>query len=1210
MQKHKTLVLLVIVFLMIGFAQEKDTSAQSNDANEIVRPIDTVVEAESEEWVDEHAPSATFTVTYIATDVQDSNPGNGVCETAFGCTLRAAIEEANATTAHDTINFNIPGTGPHIVEIAGAGNIGLPMITRPVTINGLSESPASCPSGLVPADLRVVLDGDNFGGIQYGLRLNENADGSIIKGVVITNFTMAGILIEGGDSIEIECNHIGIAADGTTAAGNGIGVDIQGEAYNNVVGGTTSTARTQRNVISGNDDSGIFQNNLVTNTEISGNYIGTDASGATAVGNKYGIWTRGTSHFIGGVQVYEGNVVSGNSSSGIRVGVLSDELTIGNNLIGTDTLGLGAVGNGANGIVIDTTDTPNPAAPPEDVYIGSVGTNRIAYNGEDGIMFRPDDGAGDSKRVSMRVNKIYANGQRGIDLNNDGVTINDSPDNDLGPNDLLNHPILTLAEQSGRITGTFIGPSGPAQIFTVDVYQNDSCDSSGWGEGQQYLDQFTVSSGGNLAFFDLVISPNPTVGKYLTLLATDPSGNTSEFGNCLQVTESIFVVDTTTSTDDALTGDGKCDVSGSSSDCSLRAAVQEVNALSGGPYKIYFDLPVASIIRPTSSNIIPTITTPVIIDAVTNNGAAACPNNKFVTIQGNLQGAPTVDGLVLGAGSDGSTIRGLAITRFTNGDAIQVDSSNNKILCNNLGVEADGVTGNANNIGLRVLGDNNVIGGATAVDRNLVSANSSVGIYLQPSADNNDIFGNYIGLDATGDADLGNHSTGLQIDGFNNEVGSAAAGSGNVITANAGNGIFLRETGGNNTIAGNIIGLNKNGSLSAVAVSGNNNMGIYVASDDNVIGGSSAAHRNLISNNGGHGIQIVAADSTQIKANYIGTDITGFNPIGNVLTGIRIEQGDDSVIGGDTAVEGNLIAANQTTGIILIEGVANTTIKNNIIGLDPQGFGWGNSFNGIHLDTNTSQTVVQDNLIAGNGRDGIRIDATAVLNDIYRNSISGNGWLGIDVNENGANNPAVPVSISSYDIASNKIEATLNGDPNTTYRVDFFSSSNCDSSGFGEGETYLNSLNITTNGAGTGSDMVTGAAFANGDYLTATATDTFPANETSEFSACELVNVCDTSNPLVPLIAIVNGGNDIQLNWMPDPTAQLYLIYRGVNTPYDLGTGYTSTNSVPWIDGDNNEVGDVAENHYYGIVVRRDCGDSVFSKTIGEFDFAIAAGTP
>lgn len=67
----------------------------------------------------EAAPlAATFTVNSVG-DAVDANPGNGICATAAGrCTLRAAIQEANANAGGDVIDLR---AGPYVLSIAGSG---------------------------------------------------------------------------------------------------------------------------------------------------------------------------------------------------------------------------------------------------------------------------------------------------------------------------------------------------------------------------------------------------------------------------------------------------------------------------------------------------------------------------------------------------------------------------------------------------------------------------------------------------------------------------------------------------------------------------------------------------------------------------------------------------------------------------------------------------------------------------------------------------------------------------------------------------------------------------------------------------------------------------------------------------------------------------------------------------------------------------------
>ncbi|MGA1368755.1 MAG: beta strand repeat-containing protein, partial [Blastocatellia bacterium] len=70
----------------------------------------------------------TYTVNSLA-DTPDANPGDGLCANTSGaCTLRAAITEANATAAADTINFSVTGE----IAILTA----LPDLEQSVTIEG------------------------------------------------------------------------------------------------------------------------------------------------------------------------------------------------------------------------------------------------------------------------------------------------------------------------------------------------------------------------------------------------------------------------------------------------------------------------------------------------------------------------------------------------------------------------------------------------------------------------------------------------------------------------------------------------------------------------------------------------------------------------------------------------------------------------------------------------------------------------------------------------------------------------------------------------------------------------------------------------------------------------------------------------------------------------------------------------------------------
>ena len=121
-----------------------------------------------------------------------------------------------------------------------------------------------------------------------------------------------------------------------------------------------------------------------------------------------------------------------------------------------------------------------------------------------------------------------------------------------------------------------------------------------------------------------------------------------------------------------------------------------------------------------------------------------------------------------------------------------------------------------------------------------------------------------------------------------------------VINRFAADGIFL-QTGTLDTIVGNYLGTNATGQASSP-----NGRGIEDNSGNNLIGGTSAADRNVISGNSLGGVHLIAANST-VEGNYIGTDASGTFAVGNGDEGILV-QGQNTTIGGTAPGAGNVIA--------------------------------------------------------------------------------------------------------------------------------------------------------------------------------------------------------------------------------------------------------------------------------------------------------------
>src|SRR5262249_1498281 len=132
-------------------------------------------------------------------------------------------------------------------------------------------------------------------------------------------------------------------------------------------------------------------------------------------------------------------------------------------------------------------------------------------------------------------------------------------------------------------------------------------------------------------------------------------------------------------------------------------------------------------------------------------------------------GGGGVSGLVLQAGS--STIRGLVINRFSGAGIFLSGGSGHVIAGNYIGTDSTGTLPQGNfGEGIYILNaPNNVIGGTSPRDRNVISGNGhpfdlyySRGIRIQYSGTfGNRILGNYIGTDSTGSFAVPNEADGI-----------------------------------------------------------------------------------------------------------------------------------------------------------------------------------------------------------------------------------------------------------------------------------------------------------------------------------------------------------------------------------------------------------------------------------------------------------------
>ena len=281
----------------------------------------------------------------------------------------------------------------------------------------------------------------------------------------------------------------------------------------------------------------------------------------------------------------------------------------------------------------------------------------------------------------------------------------------------------------------------------------------------------------------------------------------------------------------------------------------------------------------------------------------------------------------------------------------------------------------------------NIIGGTTALARNVLSGNSQYGVLIDgTNTTGNRILGNYIGTDFTGTRMLSNSLGGvLVVDGANhNFIGGTNAGGGNVISGNLGNGILLRGSNVvNNAVAGNFIGIDASGTNVMPNFGGG--VTVDTGSRSNLIGGIVAGARNVISGNQGNGVLLRGPGviNNNVEGNYIGTDATGANALTNTIAGVTIDTGASSnVIGGTVAGARNVISGNRVStfgvyGMIINAGSSGNVVEGNYIGLDASGTIAVPNQYGIACFTGASNNVIggtsagAGNYISGNNQYGV-----------------------------------------------------------------------------------------------------------------------------------------------------------------------------------------------------------------------------------------------
>lgn len=342
--------------------------------------------------------------------------------------------------------------------------------------------------------------GNQIGGSGSGER--NVASGNIAYGIDIFGEGCAWNIVRG--------NYIGTDITGSFAIPNTYGLLFDDRSHNNVVGGYLLG---EGNLISGNTAFGAyFYNNGTNSNALIGNKIGTDISGTSAIPNETGVHVDGATY----ANLVDSNLISGNLANGITLfATYSDYNIIIRNKIGTDINGTQPLGNGMNGILITQGSANNS--------IGGDSTlaNIIAYNGDNGVKVESDG----SVRNRISYNSFFGNGTLSIELYpSDGPNANDAGDTDMGPNQLLNSPVIDTVYQVAAqlIVEGLLDVTAPEHT-RIEVYRAAG-NASGNAEGFKCLGTCYANGAGEwqLALSDLT-------SNAFVALAIDSSDNTSEF---------------------------------------------------------------------------------------------------------------------------------------------------------------------------------------------------------------------------------------------------------------------------------------------------------------------------------------------------------------------------------------------------------------------------------------------------------------------------------------------------------------------------------------------------------------------------------------------------------------------------------------------------------------------------------------------------------
>ena len=898
--------------------------------------------------------------------------------------------------------------------------------------------------------------GNGQAGIQFSQAdnvkiLNTNASSNKQEGVLFTGYnTVAGIGYYSDQVANVITIFKGVTnstVDGCTINNNGIsgtgsGLKLVGNCDNNTITKNTVNANIEHGILLSISSS----SNKVTNNTASFNTGSTLNCGImislggnsnniiksnTVEGNKnYGIYLYDNYGIPNVNNLIEGNTVIKNVSHGIYV-LNSSATVVRSNLVGTD-VSLTDKNNGGDGILFANNSSN-----------GELSGNVVLFNKGNGINITAgvlinktaNPNENDILKAGSNNNYVFDNylgiDKAGTTMGNvmNGLQISESFGTVVGRSPLAFSAIVASSATiytANTLYKNYISGNKINGIILNNIDPNDGTINPPGSPGVTLIEGNFIGTNltGLTSAANLGDGINAVKSSRITILNNTISGNTGDgvqFGN----SQSSLSADMITLQGNII--GLKTDKSGILANGGHGVYLDQTSNVSIGDNTASAFSAKSNIIAGNGLNGIEISTLAASINVYYNRigtnatGTAAFPNTIGISMTG-ANNNKIIGNLVSGNTSHGINV--FTASGVTNPNTI----AKNFIGTVELGTAALANGGNGINLDAC---NNNVIGGTSLVDGNLVSGNTGDGIALTNNSDANKIDGNTIGLNLSGSGIIPNGKNGINLTAgaSNNSIGTVFK---NYISGNTDNGIVLTSAS-TNTIAKNVIGFGLNGST----IYSNGKDGISLTgSTSNIIGGPLATDGNIVSGNTLNGISLLAAsNSNTLSNNLVGTTSAGTGaPAGaKQVIGILINASNGNTLNVNT------VGNSSSHGISLIGAgtlALPNVIKANNVGLGNSATGTvPNGGNGIDLSNSAYNTIggtlaLDKNIVAGNTGIGINLSALSNHNTIQNNYVGTNGATKF-ANSNGivlasANSNTILANIVSGNTADG-IKLTLSG---------------------------------------------------------------------------------------------------------------------------------------------------------------------------------------